>query len=1030
MANTRTNPFQKVVTKSTNKNQPELDRLAKQNAGSILQNKKGSGLQNLSREQKIAQQTGLRTSIATPTIRPSQAGITQLLREDFSIPAGSTKGTTLGDIRRKELTRRPELQGSTAPAKSVLEPTGAQKLTKFKTAAEAVSARTGDAAGKSSAFAGADKRRGGTTEGAGMTGAQQKFPQLFSGTPPESTGDPIQDALANAQFERNQFQRAFEESVKATGATSQKVSEQERVGKREALAQKFDQDMQTQEQNILALEEKAKEQPLTQPEQLQLEDAQRELERLQAQQFEGPPEEITPPKEDVGITAPSPKKKEAKPTPEQDFTTQLAGLLSQLGLGLDTSSQLKLDSLQKTAADPTIPTTSNDILDKYAEIEMQQRERDQAKIDRKKAEIERDKQAGRDQADAQKEATENERDELISEAEEAKDERITAAKRRLKGRLEYDDEGNLTADSVALLDKIEAEAEKDFNKTKASYIKRADSQLGQIESNFIKLSNGLDDQATTLEDSIITQQGIRENNFNQMVFKSELDQQQKLEQMQLEQELNQQQVGVPKPDVRKVDGNLVQVMPDGTTKVVFGGKDLNEANDLSFEEGEDLLTLLNMMGGTKMSDKEGIRIAEQYRRGLKIGLDLDTQAKRLAGFKNIPEVYGGIAEVLYNSILGEDTDFKQKNDVSRLLRGGTDRTALMAISSVERIKMPEDSDFSQERTESILSEANKALDLIEEVGEEFMGAIDSRIFSTEQIIRNAAIKDAGFDEGTEKFRKAIRLGSVLSNIAAIERNQFLGASMTDNEIDSVKGFVTDMTENPIVAFEKIGELGNRTLKNHNTLRRKEGLPILRATELLNDDEKLRAYNEFSSEFTQGGDFGFSDEDASELAELEALESGGNNEDLKKKAKFTGREDFIKSKEGFTAKAFHDVKQFTSGYGTKAKFEGEVIDEPEAQRRLDLAIPEIDKKIKKIITRPLNEKQKAALSSFMFNLGENIFAKESSKKLLKAINEGDEKTIREQWIQFNKINPKKGKFEVLEGLTNRRKEELELFLSTQ
>jgi len=52
--------------------------------------------------------------------------------------------------------------------------------------------------------------------------------------------------------------------------------------------------------------------------------------------------------------------------------------------------------------------------------------------------------------------------------------------------------------------------------------------------------------------------------------------------------------------------------------------------------------------------------------------------------------------------------------------------------------------------------------------------------------------------------------------------------------------------------------------------------------------------------------------------------------------------FIKKIEGFQAHAFWDYKQYTNGYGTRAKTANEVIDKAEAIRRLTVELNKAEK----------------------------------------------------------------------------------------
>lgn len=132
-------------------------------------------------------------------------------------------------------------------------------------------------------------------------------------------------------------------------------------------------------------------------------------------------------------------------------------------------------------------------------------------------------------------------------------------------------------------------------------------------------------------------------------------------------------------------------------------------------------------------------------------------------------------------------------------------------------------------------------------------------------------------------------------------------------------------------------------------------------------------------------------------------------------------DFIKSKEGFHAKAFDDYKQFSNGYGTKALSSTEVISEPEAERRLQR---ELSKHLGYVNSRKekyrynWSSRQVDALASFSYNLGpgqlDNLTANGSRR---------DDNTIANKILLYNKAGGK-----TLPGLVARRQQESQMFLS--
>jgi GH24 family phage-related lysozyme (muramidase) len=136
-------------------------------------------------------------------------------------------------------------------------------------------------------------------------------------------------------------------------------------------------------------------------------------------------------------------------------------------------------------------------------------------------------------------------------------------------------------------------------------------------------------------------------------------------------------------------------------------------------------------------------------------------------------------------------------------------------------------------------------------------------------------------------------------------------------------------------------------------------------------------------------------------------------------------EFIKNQEGFLASAKFDYKQFSIGYGTRARPEeisGAVrITEQEAEKRL---IEEVNKfrqeveRFSKEFGYNFNENQKDALTSFIYNLGPGALA-QLTKDGTRSIEE-----ISQSLLLYNKANN-----EVLPGLVQRRELEKALFDTT-
>lgn len=139
-------------------------------------------------------------------------------------------------------------------------------------------------------------------------------------------------------------------------------------------------------------------------------------------------------------------------------------------------------------------------------------------------------------------------------------------------------------------------------------------------------------------------------------------------------------------------------------------------------------------------------------------------------------------------------------------------------------------------------------------------------------------------------------------------------------------------------------------------------------------------------------------------------------------------DFIKGKEWFRDQAYLDSAGvptigygFTSVNGRKVKM-GDTMDRATADAEFDNQIQRYQN-FQNLVTVPLSESQKAALTSFEYNLGGWIWKKDAMP-IITAINNGDLNKAGQLMQQYNKAG---GKF--VQGLANRRAEEAKLLMQS-
>ena len=130
--------------------------------------------------------------------------------------------------------------------------------------------------------------------------------------------------------------------------------------------------------------------------------------------------------------------------------------------------------------------------------------------------------------------------------------------------------------------------------------------------------------------------------------------------------------------------------------------------------------------------------------------------------------------------------------------------------------------------------------------------------------------------------------------------------------------------------------------------------------------------------------------------------------------FNGASERTKGFEGYSPKAKWDRKQWTNGYGTRARHEGEVIDEPEAQRRLDSELAGARNRVLRF-DPSLDDGTAEALTDLTFNAG----TKWMNSGLGRAVRNKNWSAARALFLQYDKADRGDGTLEPLKGLSRRR-----------
>jgi lysozyme len=144
---------------------------------------------------------------------------------------------------------------------------------------------------------------------------------------------------------------------------------------------------------------------------------------------------------------------------------------------------------------------------------------------------------------------------------------------------------------------------------------------------------------------------------------------------------------------------------------------------------------------------------------------------------------------------------------------------------------------------------------------------------------------------------------------------------------------------------------------------------------------------------------------------------------------------IKNFEGLRLNAYRDVAGvWTIGYGSTRYHDGKVIKpgdkltgETQASALLLNTLNTYTTAVNKLVKVPINQTQFNALVSFTYNEGTGALERST---LLKKLNAFDYEGAANQFLLWDKItDPNTGKKVVCKTLTNRRKQERELFLKT-
>ena len=592
-----------------------------------------------------------------------------------------------------------------------------------------------------------------------------------------------------------------------------------------------------------------------------------------------------------------------------------------------------------------------------------------------------------EQKTAQEEANEIKREEAKQKSKDESEKRLKKAKARFASRLTTDASGNLDAEAIALLDTIEREAADQLTKENRGIDVRFDSALSTINAQFLQSQSAMNSQARQFAFTADQNRMNREAAIDKIIKQEEL------------------KGGKSGLKFFSTKEGLVQVDKDGNAKLV----DVEGAgNEKATEEDfENLLSKTPTFYGlpTRLVDSELERekFEKTIEAGIRAGKTRFEIRDAFLGFViNKPEDKE-FSDVLLNQLLTVDDATPQDfSSIARLInRGQRDR----AITRIEKKLLKEVPKGVEGKGyfDQTLNQANRVQDLLTQVPDNLLGQWDARAgkWSTKLDISQVPVAQQKAFTALNSATKALFNEWTTRNA---------GTAKTEPELVFLDDILAQTTLPREIFNTKINEFVNSSVIGYNALRSTVGLPDINR-QTFGDKEGLQRLYEQQAQTTQSV---LQPEEETELQELERLEAD-------EKKKITGN--FLQDAEGgFKGKAFEDAGRFSIGFGTPS-FKGEVITEEEGQNRFSERIGEVDLKINELFSG-LTPPQKEALQSFVFNLGTNIFDEKlhpEAQRLRKAIQDGDEKVVREEFVKFNKSQG-----EVLNGLTQRRQSELNLF----
>ena len=449
----------------------------------------------------------------------------------------------------------------------------------------------------------------------------------------------------------------------------------------------------------------------------------------------------------------------------------------------------------------------------YKQINERQVQRDTERRDARSLELQQEQEKIQSQRDAREKQLTSEADRLKIEAEEQREEAVEKAKSRLNasGRLTTDDKGNLDAEAVALLNKIESEWTETYNDRVDEIDAAKNSALSEYDQAMFKLELSRDAEMRQFDDQIAMAQDKRSASFQDTMLQAALK---KSEPPKL--------LGDAKNGFFTYDAQSGQVTPVQG----FGKEESGDAVSaiLKFPASYGLNSRLIDGEAEKKALEEVVKeVAASSPKGMTVPDLRDAIKKKLLGFDfNTPEqeaVGDGLRKVMLRAPDDVQTN-TWYSSVATLIREGDIEEA---VFTVER-EMMKSIDPKLEKLSfyngSILK-SNEILDVLKMVPDEALGKFEGSTFK----LRRDLIEGGSLTQ--DQINATTRLQALLTGLNSDWRLARSGTAVTETELQQLEPILSGTDVDRDTLYTKLVAFLDNAAFDYNADRRAVGLSMLK-----------------------------------------------------------------------------------------------------------------------------------------------------------------------------------------------------------